>query len=470
MILVREGPGLQEVVSALEGSGVSPVWSEVSQTVYLTDFVTARRIPLEDALRRVLPEDPRRTPWLDRLSEYFRAAGDGTEWSILYVPSAKAARALRVLSRDPETSGRVSPEKARVRSFGFLWFPGICLVAFLATRSRKACPFVLAAAIPWLPLWFSGRPSAALAGIWGYLVLASLGMECEREPGRILGVWSRDAARRVLPGGIVFALLSVTDARSLPACLVSILSAGFLVISLENHYLRRAGRYLHRVFLGPSLDPFKQRRDRDERWSRRLLAALAASGIALGGQGLFNLFPSAYSRGEPGTLSLPVPGPSAGKSLDAEAVERILRTRSGPDLPNLADAVAHRAYQEALPYSRIGTREYGSLAPVVLDRFSPDGSAVIRVRETALEFDDPWVRAALGEEAGAGIGAVLAGQPGISTAAVRPANRIRPPRSLALKDVFFYIILLAPGAFGAVRPVRRRKPTFGGIVRGVSRR
>ncbi|MCK7486248.1 MAG: hypothetical protein MZU97_12375 [Bacillus subtilis] len=63
MILVREGPGLQDVVAALEGSGVSPVWSEVSQTVYLTDFVTARRIPLEEALRRTscpkIPAVPR---------------------------------------------------------------------------------------------------------------------------------------------------------------------------------------------------------------------------------------------------------------------------------------------------------------------------------------------------------------------------------------------------------------------------
>ena len=471
MILLREGARLTELVATLEGSGVFPVWSEVSQTVYLTDFVKAKRIPLEEALRRVLPDDPRRTPWLDRLSDFYRAGDDGEAWNILYVPSTAAARALRVLSRNPETAERVYPGGTGGSGFGFLWLPGVCLALFLASRAGSARYFVLAAAIPWLSLWFSNRPAAALAGIWAYLVLVGLGMENEQEPGRILKAWSRETARRVLPVGLVFVLLAVADWRSLPGFLASVLSAGCLVLFLENFYLRRAERCLHKVFLGPPLDLLKQRRDRDKRWRRRLLAAFAASGIALGVQTMIPVFGSLSGLGQPGALKLPAPGPAAASgSLDAETVEGILRARPQAGLPNLADAVAHRAYQEALPYSRIGTREYGSLAPAVLERFSSDGITVARTRETVLEFDDSWVRTALREEESSGIGAVLAGQRGIATAQIRGEDRIWMPQSLALKDVFFYIILLAPGAFDLIYPFRRRKPSFGGIARGASRR
>ncbi|HSV57094.1 MAG TPA: hypothetical protein VLH39_08330, partial [Magnetospirillaceae bacterium] len=98
-VLVRYGAPLDQVVLVLEEAGVMPVWSELSQTVYLTDFVTSRRIPLEEARRRLLPEDPRRTPWIDGLERYFRAREGASIWGMLYVRDAKASAARRALSR-----------------------------------------------------------------------------------------------------------------------------------------------------------------------------------------------------------------------------------------------------------------------------------------------------------------------------------------------------------------------------------
>ena len=471
IILVRKGTTVPEVVRALEESGVSPVWSEVSQTVYLTDFVSSRRVSLEEALGRVMPGDPRRTPWLEGLSDFFRTGDGSLDWSILYVPASSASRAARTLSRTMAEGDWKRPGPNGAGRIRLLWVPGAALAGYFAFRFRKTRRLVLAAAIPWLPLWIAGSAAAALGGVWGYFILVSIAAEDDPDPGHIRLGWSRSLVFRLVPPALAFVFLGVSDLPSLPGLGVSAFSAGCLALGFRRLYRWKAERRLHPVFVGIPLDVLRSRKDRFETRRIRMLAAFAAGLAVVVLQAVLPASHSSVPGSGSGLPPLPVPGVriSAG-TPDAEAVEIMIGERTDPGLPSLADAVAHRAYQEALPYSRIGSRTYGSLEPAVLERFSPQGPSVVRVRENAAEFDDSWVRDALQEEAESGIGRVLADQRGIVVPRIRPSEEIRRYGSLALREVFFYIILLAPAALGTAWTDLRRSSLSAGIARGASRR
>lgn len=470
MILVRQGPGVPEAVRALEGSGISPVWSEASQTVYLTDFVSSRRVGLEEALRRVLPGDPRRTPWLEGLSNFFRTGDGSLEWSILYIPASSESRAARVLSRSLAKGDWMRPGRGGAGTIRLLWLPGAALAAYYAYRFRRIRWLALAASIPWLPLWITGS-AAALGGVWGYFALLNLAAENDTDPGHILLPLPRSTAVRLLPPAITLVLLAVNDIPSLPGLGASVLSGGCFALGLERLHRWKAERRLHRVFEGIPLDTAMHGKDLYERRRSRMLAALAASLAVLTIQAVPPAFRSAAAGSGRGLPPLPVPGSRiAAGTLDAESVELVLGGRTEPGLPSLADAVAHRAYQEALPYSRIGSRAYGSLEPAVLERFSPQGPSVLRVRENAAEFDDSWVRATLKEETDSGIGAVLADQRGIVHPRILSPEEAGMPGSLALRDVFFYIILLVPAVLGTAWMDLRRSIPPARIARGAPRR
>jgi hypothetical protein len=470
-ILVRPGPSEAEALRALEDAGVAPVWSESSQTVHISDFVDSRRVSLEQALKRLIPGDPRRTPWMEGLSGYFRAQDGELTWSILYIPAASGSRASRALSKALSPADWKAAEGAGPGGPGLSWIPGAALCGYWAYTSRRRKWLVPAAALPWLPLWLSGRLAAAFGGIWGFLILLIFIEDSGGEPGSIRAAARTRRSLRFLPQALVLVLPGILDPSYLPGLGLSLGSSVCLILGFERLEIWKACRRVHGVFRGIPLDIRRLREDQDRRLSLGSRAAIAACLAVLGVRGILPELPRDSLGGDSFQAPLPMPGPViAPRFPDARAVERLLRERTEPGLPTLADAVAHRAYQEALPYSRIGTRAYGSLEAVTLERFSPEGAQVVRTRETVAEFDDPWVRKALQEEAETGIGAVLADQGGI----VNP--RAGYPRgdgisgSLALRDVFFYIIFLAPALLGTAGKGIRLPIHARGIARAASRR
>lgn len=469
MILVSRGPSVEEALRILEEAGVSTVWSEESQTVHLSDFVSSRRVRLGEALDRVLPGDPRHTPWLDGLAGFYRTGDGGRSWSILYVPRASGSRALRALSKSLEGSEWLAPGGGTGRGPGLGWAAGILLAAFCVRDARRGRPAALAAGLPFAPLWFSGAPEARISGIWGYLTLLILLEEADPESGNEPAPGFLRATRILGPSAAAFLLGGAGYPEALPAIGISALSAGCVYLGIRNLESWKTSRRVHEVFRAVPLDPRRTELERDTARRRRTRAGLAAAGLVLAG-----LLPAGWSgpaAGENGLPPLPEPGERIARGVpDAAAVERLAAARSGSDLPSLADAVAHRAYQEALPYSRIGRRAYGSLEAAVLDRYSVDGTDVNRVLETILVFDDPWVRNALREEEESGIGAVLADQRGIVKPGFGAPGRIGRPERLVLRDVFFYIILLAPAALGAARPGSGRIRGSARPARSASRR
>lgn len=471
LILVRPGPPAAEALRALENAGIGPVWSESTQTVHLSDFVNSRRVGLDQALSRLVPGDPRRTPWLDGLPGYFRVQDGEGSWSILYVPAASGSRASRVLSGALSSEDWNPPDRTGPGKPGLSWIPGVFLSGYWAYVSRRRKWRAPVAALPWLPLWFSGRLAAAFGGIWGYLVLISLLEDLGGEPGSFRKAVRSRRTLRFLPQALVLAFPGILDSSYLLALGLSLGSSACLILGLERLKAWRVSRRVHKVFVGIPLDARRVREDQDKNLVRRSFAAVAACLAVLGVQGVPYAFPG-ISRGR-ASIQAPVPRPGpvvASRSTDPRVVERILRERDEPGLPSLADAVAHRAYQEALPYSRVGTRMYGSLESATLERFSPEGAEVVRTRETAAEFDAAWVRNALREEAETGIGAVLADQGGIVNPRVGDPDDSTISGSLALRDIFFYIIFLALAVLGTAGKGARLPIKARGFARAVVRR
>lgn len=471
LILVRTGPSTEQALRILEDAGIGPVWSESSQTVHLSDFVSTRRVSLAQAQKRLVPGDPRNTPWLEGLTGYFRIQDGELSWSILYIPAAAGSRASRALSRALSPEAWNPPGRTRRGGPGLSWIPGIVLCGYWAFTSRRRKWLAPAAALPWLPLWISGRLAAAFGGVWGYLVLFSFMEEVGGEPGSIRAAMGIRRSLRFLPQTLILGLPGILDPSYLPGLCFSLGSSVCLILGLEYLEIWKAYRRVHGVFMGIPLDTRRLREDQDRSLSRRSRAAIAACLAVLGLQGILFAFPG-ISRGRVSPRSpLPLPGPViASRYPDARGVERLLWDRTEPGLPSLADAVAHRVHQEALPYSRIGTRAYGSLESATLERFSPEGAQVVRTRETVAEFDNAWVRNALQEESNTGIGAVLADQGGIVNPRVGFPQEGGVSASLALRDVFFYIIFLAPVVLGTARKGIRLPIHARGITRVASRR
>ncbi len=445
---------------------MSPVWSEVNQTVLLTDFVSVSPIPLQDALRRALPDDPRRTPWLDGLREYYRLESGGETWSIIYFPRKHANAVFRALHRYGRKESPLPAALGGGGGVGFLWLPPLFLTLYLSARNGRFRFFPAAAALSWAPLWFAGGLSGSLAGIFGYLTLVTLGSEDEFQPGRVLGCFSWNSASRAIPPAAGFLLCAVSDTALLPGSALSSLSSFALLLALENVYRREKERTAHAVFRGIPLCTARSELLRSTELRDRTFAAFLAAAMTILLAGPLITEPAssrARLEGTPG-----IPSPAARVESFAGAVRKLpelVRERRQEQLPDILDAVAHRAYQESLPYSRIGTREYGSLEPVYLDRVTTEGPLVLSTRELILDFGETWIREALRDESRRGVGAVLAEQRGVYRVEKRTLSGARVPSSLASKNILFYIMLLAPSGLGLFH----RKRWIGAIQGGVAR-
>lgn len=457
-VLLDGDASLQAATEALGKAGVSPVWSELNQTVCLTDFVTTSRVPLSEALGRLLPDDPRRTPWLDRLLEYFRVEEGNRTWSVLYIPTRFYEKAMKTLGRLCGAEPWIYVDTRPSNRISLLWIPPACLVVLLAFKSRRLNGFALLGALPWIPLWLSGNPNAALAGILGYLALLTSGQVDGREPGRVLNSLTWDTAAQAAPVWASYLAVSLFAPGILPSSFFSLVSACALLVCFEDHYLHVEERRVHTVFKGRILD---SRRAEDAREKSLRWRSLAAFGAAAAMLALYGACPAASrSAGSPeGSPALPLPAKKTGPMTEGAArICALVRERSEAELPDLADAVAHRAYQQAIPLSRVGSRQYGLLDPVLVERYSQNGTAVRETQETVLKFDEAWVRETLREEGREGIGAVLGDQGGMIRVEKQAARDSRPLGSLALKDVFFYIMLLAPAGLGLLRGKREWMP------------
>jgi hypothetical protein len=140
-------------------------------------------------------------------------------------------------------------------------------------------------------------------------------------------------------------------------------------------------------------------------------------------------------------LSYPLPTASRGSvaPLPAEARERIRRESAEGSLPGLASWLAHLAYQESIPYSRIGEARADPFAPASLPA-SGGG-------ESRIEFGDDWARSAYRAMPARSLEAMLASQGSavLGTAGGPAAPRPRNALPLApMRGLLYILLLIAP--------------------------
>ena len=416
MLLIREEVPLEEAVRAVEGAGVAPVVSELSQTVYLTDFVTTSRVPLALALKRVLPEDPRRTVWLNRLTEYFRTTAGGDSWRILYVPERFENKAARALSRWRGSAAWGIIAGIVSRGSSLLWIPAVFMLALVLGGAGKSLAYLSVSALPWLPLWFSGRTASVLAGLFGYLAVITAGSENNNQPGRILSVFTWDSAVRLAFPATAFLLSTLSDFQALPGIILSGLSAFALSLAVETGYLRLDTRRIHPVFEGPAVDRLRLESDRDTVLRYRTRVALLASIATLGLSGL----PSPGSRRRACRRRNRIQSSdSRGTGRQSSSLGQGHRGLSGQVEP-IPNCRTWRMPWRIVPIRtpcrilRIGSRTYGNLGQVIVENYSLNGTEVLKSQTLLEDFNEAWVRETLREERSRGIGAVLGSQKGLT--------------------------------------------------------
>ena len=137
---------------------------------------------------------------------------------------------------------------------------------------------------------------------------------------------------------------------------------------------------------------------------------------------------------------LPSPGRGSLRPLLVEAREDA-SFEKGDALPGLASYLEHRAFQEALPYLRVGEARPDPFARVRMPLPSDDGAG--DPGSQGVEFDDDWARAAYKAVPSLSIEGMLLLQ-GRAIAGREASVEGRIGRPLASIDVLLYIFLLIP--------------------------
>jgi len=154
-----------------------------------------------------------------------------------------------------------------------------------------------------------------------------------------------------------------------------------------------------------------------------VVALWVATGLARGG----------VERRTDGQAVFPAPVPMTGSPRPYPKEAGSVRATAGA-IPSLADWLAHRAFQEALPLERVGTFREDPFAPVSISR--PEGTA------ESLRFDDTWARAAYRSIPAASVEGMLAAQG--KAVVAEPRGGGGSGRPLAPIDALLYIFLLIP--------------------------
>lgn len=443
----------EEAAARLVEAGADDVITPATSGVAVSRFSHVETVSLRDAVERLDPLDPRRDPWIERLRDYFHVGGRNAVYAAFEAPLARADRTVR---RALGPNSRVA-EWSPFRTGGALaLFAAVCAVAATAYRGRRAIVGVIAT--PFLPaVVTAGLAGAAAAG-----TLVLLFAWCVEEIVRYRDSGGRD---RDVPVGIVRVRLAVTAAvfvlslvylgrlsgalRVLPLVLAAAGAAAGVAAALV-----RAGRRAdpeHRPFVPVSIIARSSSQLVGRSWMRLALLALP----------LLLVVPPLLDAVVPGGAGArPVAEPVAGGELGYEALRSLWHAEQRRSLPDLADYLAHRAFQEGLVYGRsYGFPEPGE--PVELTRFreQPDGS-YSSYRESVLVFDQAWVAHAL-ETAPAGIARMLVGLGAAAGVVLSPSDTIYSGYSQFLQHLAYVVLVLAPFLLAALpwaRSTRTRDP------------
>lgn len=378
---------LSDIHESLESAAIDGVLSAQSVTIDLGLYNgETHRVSLAQA-RSLLPEDPRRTPWIDSIPSFFH---DGDQrYHVLYIPQHETIATL-MLKLDTALSPLASDWhlvewKPRDRITVFILLAGVALVVVIMAKGQRLA--VLAASIPWIMVaaGFGPRlfPFFALALLHFVLVTEKLLQALNRfvheaEPRHYF--WELihrprraiHAIKSMVPylrgtrfiGSFLLYIVAV-----LILVLAALLSGdsegigGMLLLFVASwpgvwiwatySYTRQLASIEHRLFFPvPILGKLRPP-------SRRVMRTVLPLGVSALLIPLVFLFLSSPGIG----VSVPVPDGtrgSSGQNLVSLKQDFDLRPQiNGEALPDLALATQHRLQQEFLAWQKIAERSSG---------------------------------------------------------------------------------------------------------------
>ncbi|HOX17736.1 MAG TPA: hypothetical protein PKW82_04700 [Spirochaetales bacterium] len=443
---------LSPAIEALTEAGIGIPVSALGQELALSDFERVVTVPYLEAVRRLVPGDPRRDPWIEGLGRYFTVSSGGEVWQVVYVAASQAAvrRALeKALGPEGERTWMIAERgSARAR---YLWIipAAFALLAAFHTRHRRTER--LLGSLAWVPLWWmGGAPAAAVSLLAAFAGARASGLipHVRRDRGRSAAVELAERLIRPLraiggPALAALILLAVVEPELIPVALLCALGQSAVFEAVAGLRARARTREGRKSFLPVPIVPSTRRKDRDAFAKLSpLLAALALAALPLS-------FLGKAGAGVAVPSGIPIPvssGPAAGKSREPP-LRSTLSPETAPErLPGLADAAAHVAFQRGVMLERLGDAVYGSGEPIVLQGFRRGAGGLVEAASAALvPVSDP---AELRYSASS-IETLLAEAGENAVARLEPMDGPGAPRRLAFFEILVYILAFAP--FAAAR-------------------
>jgi hypothetical protein len=440
-----------DAAEALLGAGATEVITPSTTGVSVSRFRSVEVVPLGEALASLDPLDPRRDPWIERLGAYFTIDGRNVVYARLDQPLGHAGRTVR---RALGSRSRIAEWSPFGTFSSLLVFAAAAAIVIAGHRRGRLVRVV--AALPWIPAVAAVRLAGAVFAAVGLLLTGWVAEELGRlrdRGGLRTALVTRAFGSRALVflAGHLLSFVYVTRLTGLAgAAILSLAALGSVagVVALVFGVVRRIDPD-HRPFEPVSIIAGGTGRFVDGRWARVALLLLPL--VLLAPPILDVVVPA-------GAVARPVPRPVGDADLGYDGLSALWMAGGDERLPDLADYLAHRAYQEGLVYGR----EYGF--PVLDERVElsrvreePDGS-YSSYRETQFAYDAEWVEHAL-EVAPAGIARLLVGLGYAAGVVLSPSDALYSGYSQLIQHLAYVVLVLAPFLFAALpwaRPTRTR--------------
>ncbi|MBN1837403.1 MAG: hypothetical protein JW820_16230 [Spirochaetales bacterium] len=385
--------------------GIHAVVSRHTAEVSFNTFGGFRSATISSIRSRLDADDPRLDPFLSRVDSLFRVQSMGTEWELMYLRSdlGRLPAAARLSSLLPGRRWKVADIHFPAIGLRVGLFLAFCAVLWVGGGARRPGGVLWAGLLPWLAavavggwttllLFFLAAPLGAelLEAFRGYLARRLSGF-----PGALRFTGRRPGPRqawKVLSaalGAAAAAILARGGTPALPVALPLISSVVLLPLAYAAE-IQGSLRRFHRIFEPvPILDRLGRGRPWFSSTRFRELAVVALVIVA-----------SIAARSDGRAWGLPhyAPGPIGGvrEPLSWVGLERLAAASSRASLPNLADYLSHKAFQEALSFGRpYGLPRAGERVRISRYVAARGGPQILRTERVVKRFQESWVQETL---------------------------------------------------------------------------
>jgi hypothetical protein len=441
-VLLDRGADIHRASDSAKKTGIEDLLSASTARVEFSDFDRTETVSVLDLPARLHPEDPRLDDFLRGVGSYF-VTGSGRE-HILYIPARKSPFLLAGgLSQAFAGFSWSIVEWKPLRSFVLvLLYLGIA--AILCLRNRGLRPVIAVSALPWLGFILHGSLAGFTAAVFIYIG-TTLFLE-EALPLYEHFLYYRDAGfdYRALKEPAAYLCLSVFCAFffiSYSEGLFSLIPLFFGIggilasaVVLALFLAWKRDRVEHRLFIPISILP-KGWRGTGKSWKKTATACVFC--IILSAPPAVKLLQGRESDLVPRPVGL-----TGIHGLSREALIDLWVLRKEDTLPDFADYVCHRAFQEGFLYGY--PKEFPSEdARITLSRFAEPDGEILRVEETIAKYDEAWYKGVLKSAKKSGIGGLLFKQ-GSKGIVLGPAGHLTLNAWYFIRHCMIVTIMLLP--------------------------